>query len=265
MFRTISRALVGAFCIFALGACAPNYSPNTYSGNAVQLANRVEAGVIIGYRQVAISASGTIGTVTGGAAGGVLGAEYANSALVTVGATAVGSVIGSTLDHAIGDTTGWEYIVRKPSGEMLSVTQREKTPLSLAQKVLVIMGPQARVVPDYSVVPDAPAVQVVAPVVEKKPEAPVKVELVLSLPPGVAVQTTNLAANAIPSTEPQAEGTHAPPKRSDDLIPGLSDAMRTLGLSPIVATPAENARTATAETNLCAAEATETCSSAPVK
>ena len=188
--------LVGLSAV-TLGGCMSAYSPNTYSGNAVQLANKVEAGVIIGFREIAITTSGNIGAVTGGAAGGVLGAEYANSPLIAVGATAVGGLLGNAIDHAAGDTTGWEYIIRKPNGDMLSVTQREKAPLTLGAKVLVIMGPQARVVPDYSVMPDQP---VVAALEDKKPEPvrsePVKVEVVLSLPPGISVQPTAQVSTA---------------------------------------------------------------------
>lgn len=179
-----------AVCALMLSACAPNFSPNTYSSNAVQLANKVEAGTVIGFREVAISANGNIGAVTGGAVGGVLGAEYANSALIAVGGTTVGGMLGNALEHAARDTTGWEYIIRKENGDMLSVTQREATPLALAQRVLVIMGPQARVVPDYSV-PQEPKIAVAEEKKEEKKEAkaePVKVEVVLSLPPGVTVQ-----------------------------------------------------------------------------
>jgi outer membrane lipoprotein SlyB len=62
----------------------------------------------------------------------------------------VGGVIGSTIQHAAGDTTGWEYIVREPKGDLISVTQREAKPIPIGQKVLVIEGKQARIVPDYA-------------------------------------------------------------------------------------------------------------------
>jgi outer membrane lipoprotein SlyB len=181
-----------AVSLLALSGCASNtFSPNTYSSNAVQLANKVEQGTIIGYREVKISANGTVGTVTGGAVGGVLGAEYANSALVAVGGTTIGGMLGNALEHAARDTTGWEYIIRKENGDMLSVTQRESAPLGLAQRVLVIMGPQARVVPDYSVPPEPKMAAAPEENKQEKKEAkvePVKVEVVLSLPPGVTVQ-----------------------------------------------------------------------------
>jgi len=232
------HSAIAGLCAAVLAGCAPHYSPNTYSSNAVQLANKVEAGVIIGFREVAISTSGNVGTVTGGAAGGVLGAEYANSALVAVGTTAVGGILGNAIDHAVGDSAGWEYIVRKPNGDMLSVTQREKNPLALGQKVLVIMGPQARVVPDYSMAQE-PIVAVAAPVEEKKPEAPVKVEVVLSLPPGVSVQPAS-AAIANQTTEPVSaiEPDVSQPNPSNS-VPSIADIITGMGLSPIVATSSE--------------------------
>lgn len=165
--RTVTIGLLVAGLAGA-AACSPNYSPNTYGSAAVQQANKVETGVVVGFREVAISASGTVGAVTGGAAGGVLGSQSGsigiNSALGTVGGTAIGSLFGSAVEHVTGDTTGWEYIVRKPNGELVSVTQREEKPIALGQKVLVITGSQARIVPDYST-PDEPA----KPKAEDKP------------------------------------------------------------------------------------------------
>jgi outer membrane lipoprotein SlyB len=140
-----------------LAACSgTDYSPNTYASGAAQQAQKVDAGFVIGFREVMISANGTVGAVTGGAAGGVLGSQVGSSsmdnALGGVIGSAVGSVVGTTIEHVTGDTKGWEYIVKKHNGDMLSVTQTEPKPLALGQKVLVISSnAQARVIPDYSV------------------------------------------------------------------------------------------------------------------
>jgi outer membrane lipoprotein SlyB len=199
------------FVAVVVGGCASNYSPNTYRSTAVQLANKVETGQVVGYREIAISTNGTVGAVTGGAAGGVLGAQYADSALIAVGTSAVGLVVGNAIDHAVGDTTGWEYIVRKANGEMLSVTQREKKPLELGQRVLVILGPQARVVPDYSSIPEPPLTpEPTKANVEEKPQAPVKVELVLSLAPGVAAQLPAGQTIVAQSVSPESSLPSAP-------------------------------------------------------
>ncbi|WP_451990666.1 hypothetical protein [Azospirillum argentinense] len=165
MTRTVMFGLpAAALVVGILAGCTPNYSPNTYAATATQQANKVERAVVIGFRQVKISTSGTVGAVTGGAAGGVLGSQSGtfgiNSALGAVGGTAIGGLIGTSIEHVTGDTTGWEYIVRKPDGELLSVTQREEKPIEIGQKVLVIAGSQARIVADYSTDPEpAPALR----------------------------------------------------------------------------------------------------------
>jgi outer membrane lipoprotein SlyB len=140
-----------------LSGCKPSYSPDTYASNAVQQANKVEQGMVVGVRQVGVSASGTVGTVSGAAAGGVAGSQVGVgpvSAITALGGSLVGGLAGSAAEHVAADTAAFEYIVRKPNGDLVSVTQKDKVPLVLGQKVLVIAGNQARVVPDYTVPPD---------------------------------------------------------------------------------------------------------------
>lgn len=155
------RLFLPMVLLAALGGCGPDYSPNTYSTAAVQQANKVEQGVIAGYREVRIRTDGTVGAVTGGAAGGVLGAQEPDGGVVTalsaIGGTLVGGIIGAGVEHATDDTTAFEYLVRKTNGDLLSVTQKDTTPLAVGLKVLVIEGKQARIVADYSVPPETPA------------------------------------------------------------------------------------------------------------
>ncbi len=142
----------------SLVGCGPSYSPNTYSVTAVQQANTVAQGVVIGVRNVNVSAAGTVGTLTGAAAGGIAGSQAVSgpvSAFTALGGSLVGGIAGSAVEHTTADTTAFEYIIRKTSGDLVSVTQKDKTPLALGQKVLVIAGNQARVVPDYTVPPDS--------------------------------------------------------------------------------------------------------------
>jgi outer membrane lipoprotein SlyB len=154
------RCLLICAAVATLGGCGPSYSPNTYATDAVQQAAKVDPGVIVGVRKVDISASGTTGAVVGGAAGGVAGSqvgEGAEKALTTLGSTLVGGIAGSSAEHVISDTTAFEYIVREPKGDLVSVTQKDRVPLAIGQKVLVIAGKQARVVPDYTVAVDTDA------------------------------------------------------------------------------------------------------------
>ena len=144
-----------------LAACAPSYSPDTYNGAAVQQASKVEQGVIVGVRQVGVQASGATGAVAGAAAGGIAGSQAPTggigTAFTTLGGTLVGGLIGTGVERAAGDTVAYEYVVRKAGGELVSVTQKDKQPLPPGQRVLVIAGPQARIVPDYIVPAEPPA------------------------------------------------------------------------------------------------------------
>ena len=144
-------------CLAALAAsvagCGPSYSPNTYASNAVQQANKVDQGVLVGVREVDVSAAGTTGTLIGGAAGGIAGAQAGSgvtSAFGALGGSLVGGIAGNAAEHVTGDTHAFEYIVRKSNGDLLSVTQKDEAPLAVGQKVLVISGNQARVLPDYT-------------------------------------------------------------------------------------------------------------------
>jgi outer membrane lipoprotein SlyB len=161
-------ALLPLACLLA--ACGPNYSPDTYSSSAVQQASKVDSGVVIGVRKVAISVDSTLASTTGAAAGGIAGsqvAEGAVSALGALGGAVVGGLGGNEVGHKVQDTFGYEYIVRKPNGDLLSLTQKDETPLKIGQRVLLIQGSQARIVSDYTVPVDT---DLAAPA--KKPQSP---------------------------------------------------------------------------------------------
>ncbi|HEX3573610.1 MAG TPA: hypothetical protein VHU42_03325 [Rhodopila sp.] len=153
IWRTSISVSVSVLVLASLAGCGPTYSPDTYAANAAQQANKVDQGVIVGVRNVGISAAGTVGTVAGAAAGGIAGSQAVAgpaSAFTALGGSLVGGLAGSAVEHATSDTTAYEYIVRKTAGDLVSVTQKDKTPLVLGERVLVIAGNQARVVPDYT-------------------------------------------------------------------------------------------------------------------
>jgi outer membrane lipoprotein SlyB len=204
-----------AFCAalaVSVTGCGPDYSPNTYSSNAVQQANKVDQGVVVGVRQVDVSAAGTTGTLVGGAAGGIAGAQAGSgvtSALGALGGSLVGGIAGNAAEHVAGDTHAFEYIVRKSNGDLLSVTQKDEMPLAVGQKVLVISGNQARVVPDYTV-PAPPPKQ--ADTTPKQPTttttapAPGPVAAVPLALPSITPPLTGLPPTTSPSATPAPPG-----------------------------------------------------------
>ena len=156
----------------ALLACGPRYSPDAYATRAVQQANRADIGTVIGRRSVAVQADGATGAATGGAAGGIIGSQTPGGNMIgaigAVGGALIGGLFGSAAERVAGDTTAHEYIVRKENNELVSVTQRDATPIEVGTRVLVIAGNQARIVPDYTA-PPAPATP--APAAERTPPA----------------------------------------------------------------------------------------------
>jgi len=213
MYRPLRTALAigvaAASCVLMSG-CTPDYSPNTYASNAAQQANKVNQGVVVGVRAVQISADTTLATATGGAAGGIVGSgfgEGAGSAVGAVAGTVAGGVVGNVVGHAAGDTNGFEYIVKKSNGDLLSVTQKDPQPLGIGAHVLLIEGPQARIVPDYTV-----PVTVEAPHPEEtKPGATAKSEPATTplgtVPPAAAATTPPPAPAAAQAAAPPATTT----------------------------------------------------------
>lgn len=243
LFRSVSLCLRAAV-IVGLAGCTSDYSPNTYSGSAVQQTNKVETGVVVGFREVSISAGGTVGAVSGGAAGGILGAQVGtggmNSALGTVGGTALGSIVGTTLEHITGDTTGWEYIVRKPNGEMVSVTQREPKPLPIGQKVLVIGGAQARIIPDYSTPVDPGAADAVKADAAKTDAAKPAADKPSADKPKAAEEARPVPApdSGKPQAKPDGQDNPATPVQ---LAPSSVDQSSPFATSPVPAPAAPQA------------------------
>jgi outer membrane lipoprotein SlyB len=187
MARITRFSLLPALAILVLAACRPSYSPDDYATGAVQQMNRVEQAVIIGQRRVTVTAEGTTGAATGGAAGGIVGSQAGGGnmtgAIGAVGGALVGGLFGAAAERVAGNTTAVEYIVRKTNGDLLSVTQRDEIPLAVGERVLVIAGAQARIVPDYTqTLPEPPAPEptpqptpaagMLAPPADSSPQAP---------------------------------------------------------------------------------------------
>ena len=211
MIRLFVTLTVLAPPVLMLFGCGPSYSPDTYANNAAQQAAKVEAGVIAGVRPVQISAQGTVGGVAGAAAGGVAGSQVGagpTSAFGAIGGSLIGGIAGVATEHIIGDTDGFEYVVRKANGDMISVAQNDKKPLWVGEKVLVISGPQARVVPDYTVPFTPPAKTAANPGPQAQP--PAAEGAAASHPPDAA--PASHPADAVPALHPAdaAPASHPP-------------------------------------------------------
>ena len=238
----IWRLSIPVLILAALSGCAPSYSPDTYAANAVQQANKVEQGVVVGVRNVGVSAAGTVGTVTGAAAGGIAGSQAAPaplSAFTALGGSLVGGIAGSAVEHASDDTTAFEYIVRKANGDLVSVTQKDKTPLALGQKVLVIAGNQARVVPDYTVPAVKPEETAKAPAAKPGDAKPAEANAADAKP--AEAKPAEPPQAQIPPTEPAPPTAPAPAAQSATAQTASAPGAPATPSSSPAATPAQTA------------------------
>ena len=134
MFRFLMSGLVLA----SVPGCGPSHPPD--ANNAAGQPVKAESGVVVGTRPVAVSALGSAAAMTGSTAR----VRPINAFMVLSGSMAGGAAV----ETLRGSTKAFEYIVRKPDGDLICVTQRDKTPLAAGQRVLLVIGTQARVVPD---------------------------------------------------------------------------------------------------------------------
>ena len=207
-----------------LAGCGPDYSPNTYSVSAVQQANKVQRGEIIGVRAIDVSSSGMAGAATGAAAGGAIGGAAGSTgtgavttALGAIGGGLVGGLLGTSVEHATADTSAFEYVVREFDKDqtLVSVTQKDAVPLKIGTKVLVIGGNQARIVPDYTVDPNASKASATAPATTPATATPTTTAPPADAPTALAPGTPAGSSPAAAPTAPTALGTPAPPTTTE--------------------------------------------------
>ena len=215
MLDRFALLLLPVALTISLTGCGPSFSPDTYASAAAQLANKVDQGVIVGVRVIGISADASLGTATGAAAGGIAGSqvgEGAGGALGALGGSVAGGIVGNAVAHAAGDTEGYEYIVRKPNGDLLSVTQKDTQPIEIGTHVLVIEGPQARIVVDYTVPVDA---------AQSRPADSAKTAAQPALPP--AELSKNSPAATVSSASAASAQVTATPLPAPPVLPPPAD------------------------------------------
>jgi outer membrane lipoprotein SlyB len=241
--------LLGVGVLVGLTGCKPDYSPNTYSSTAVQQAAKVDQGVVVGVREVAVSANTSVGTVTGAAAGGIAGSQIGGGvtgAFGALGGGLVGGLAGSAAEHVQGDTRAFEYIVRKTTGgDLISVTQKDDQPLALGQHVLVISGQQARIVPDYTTPEQAAKGDKLAqPPTVPVPVVPPPVAVPIPPAPPAPVEATpdppaSVQAAPIQAAPSQTAPTQAAPVQAGPVQPApIRAAPLQAAPSPASSTPA---------------------------
>jgi len=139
-------------CVISLSACAPNLSPNSYSADQVGVASTVKHGVVISRRPVNIDSNTGVGGLAGAGAGAIAGSAIGGSgaanAIGAIGGAIVGGLVGNAAESSVNHQVGFEYIIRQGNGRTISVVQTQDMMFAIGERVMVIYGPQVRVLPD---------------------------------------------------------------------------------------------------------------------
>ena len=150
-----SRMIVAAALSTLLAACTSDISPDSYSVGAVGQVNRAVSGVIVNARPVAIQGTRSglgagAGALAGGTAGSTVGGSTEANIIAAVGGAVVGGLAGAAIEESATRQTGMEYVVETDNGALVTVVQGGEAPLAVGQRVLVIYGTRARVIPKPS-------------------------------------------------------------------------------------------------------------------
>lgn len=137
----------------ALGGCASNISPQSYSVGSVGQVNRTIPATVVSVREVDVAGNtdtgGAAGTAIGAVAGSAAGAGNTRGGIIgAIGGAVVGSLAGATIEAGATRQKGLEYVVETENGNLMTIVQGGDPRFASGQKVLVLYGSPSRLIVD---------------------------------------------------------------------------------------------------------------------
>ena len=139
---TIASALAASALITG---CASTSSGSVYSGGQARQEQTVRMGVVESVRQVSIEGSKSgVGTIAGGAIGGVAGSNIGGgnrgSAVGTILGAVAGGVAGNMIEQGATKKQGLEITVKLDNGELRAITQEADEAFRSGERVRLLSG-----------------------------------------------------------------------------------------------------------------------------
>ncbi len=155
---SIKRVAASAFVAvgLTLSGCATDLSGGSYSRANVGDVQHVTRGTVVSVRYVKIEGTksgigAATGAVLGGAAGSEIGEGDAARVAGVLGGAVLGGLLGSAAEKGVTQSQGYEYVIRKPNGDLVTIVQGADGPaIQAGTPVMIVHGQRARVVPDTS-------------------------------------------------------------------------------------------------------------------
>jgi len=144
--------LVGAL-VASLAGCASRIGGSDYAVAGTGEINDVAKGVIVGKRNVHISAQDPehqsepgVGAATGLIGGGLLGAQVGSGSGSIAGMVVGGlasAVAGHFVEKKLTEQDGFEYQIQLDSGRLITLVQGKDPELAIGQRILVLTPAQS--------------------------------------------------------------------------------------------------------------------------
>ncbi len=135
---------------FLLAACQADINSNQYTTGSVGQANAASPCTVMSVRQVSVKSDNQLGTLIGGAAGGVagyaIGGDSTAHLLGGIGGAVLGGMAGNAAQGALSSQSGYEYVVRLDNGQIVTITQGTGTLLTTGQKCMLLLGNPSRLI-----------------------------------------------------------------------------------------------------------------------
>lgn len=141
-----SMALAGIIAASAfVTGCASTSSGSVYSGGQARQEQTVRMGVVESVRQVTIEGSKSgVGTIAGGAIGGVAGSNIGGgnrgSAVGTILGAVAGGLAGNAIEQGTTKKPGLEITVKLDNGELRAITQDADENFRPGERVRLLSG-----------------------------------------------------------------------------------------------------------------------------
>ena len=135
-------SVVAMVSLLLSGCTTESRSGNIYSRDQARTSHSVYYGTILRVEDVTIEGSSSgMGTLAGGAVGGVLGSTVGGGTgrtLSTVGGAIAGGLTGSAIEKGATTSAGVELEVELDNGELLVVVQEKDTVYRVGDRVRIL-------------------------------------------------------------------------------------------------------------------------------
>jgi outer membrane lipoprotein SlyB len=138
----ITKILVATLLTIFLSACASSNSGGVYSRDEARRVQTVRTGVVESVRQVKLEGTKSpVGTIAGGAVGGIAGSSVGQgrgSAVAAVIGAVIGGLAGSAAEEGLTRKNALEITVKLDGGGLVAIVQEADDEFKSGDKVRLI-------------------------------------------------------------------------------------------------------------------------------